>query len=153
MFTSAPEHVQLFYPRDQRCDFVEWNNAPKETLHGSRFGPDKIIDSKTIDFAFTVMRVKGRVKWKHLGAVGSRSTLKLNWFDEESGKDVKTLQLGEFVGISDDFATLQFDFEYSTTNSLWGPGEKGCSLALFWRARTEFSFFRLGILSNMSLVC
>ena len=77
------------------------------------------------------MRVKGSVKWKHLGAVGSHSTLKLKRFDEELDKAVEILQLGEFVGASDDFAILSFDFKLSTNNLLWGPGEKGGVLATF----------------------
>ena len=83
------------------------------------------------------MRVKGRIKWKHLGAVGSHSTLKLERFDEELDKAVEILQLGEFIGASDDFATLSFDFDFLTKNLLWGPGEKGGVLAPF---QIEYSY-------------
>ena len=75
------------------------------------------------------MRVKGRIKWKHLGAVGSHSTLKLERFDEELDKAVEILQLGEFIGASDDFAILSFDFDFLAKNVLWGPGKKGGVLA------------------------
>ena len=105
-------HVQLFYPRDQTCELIEWNKAPPEPLHGHFRGSDEVFESKVIDFAFTVMRVKGRIKWKHLGAVGSHSTLKLERFDEELDKAVEILQLGEFIGASDDFAILSFDFDF-----------------------------------------
>ena len=77
------------------------------------------------------MQVKGRIKWKHLGAVGSHSTLKLKRFDEELDKAVEILQLAEFIGASDDFAILSFDFELSTRNLLWEPGEKGGVLVPF----------------------
>ena len=83
---------------------------------------------KFIDFAFTVMRVKESVTWKYLGGEGSRSTLKLQRWDETLGKAVNMLTLGEFVGTSDDVQTLEFDFEYSQNNKLWGPGEKGVLL-------------------------
>ena len=48
------------------------------------------------------------------------------------GKAVNMLTLGEFVGTSDDVQTLEFDFEYSQNNKLWGPGEKGDLLSTSW---------------------
>ena len=117
--------VQLCYPRDQRCELVEWSKAPSKPLHGSPRDSDKIFEDQTMNYAFAIIRVKGSVKWKHNGAGGSRSALKLVRWDNELNERVDILQLGEFEGASDDFATLQFDFEYSSTNSLWGPGEKG----------------------------
>ena len=128
-------YVQLFYPRDQTCELIQWNKAPPEPLHGYFRGSDKVFESKVIDFAFTVMRVKGSVKWKYLGDGDgeSRSTLKLKRWDEDTGEGVNILELGQFVGTPGDSKTLQFDFEYSTKNALWGPGEKGRVLASFWR--------------------
>ena len=119
--------MQLFYPRDETCELIEWNKAPPEPLHGYFRGSDQVFESKVIDFAFTVMRVKGSIKWKYLGDGDgeSRSTLKLNRWDEDTGKGVNILELGQFVGTPGESKTLQFDFEYSRNNALWGPGEKG----------------------------
>ena len=127
-------HVQLFYPRDQTCELIEWNKAPPEPLHGYFRGSDTVFEGKAIDFAFTVMRVKGSIKWKYLGDGDgeSRSTLKLKRWDEDTGEGVDILELGQFVGTPSESKTLQFDFEYSTEDALWGPGEKGGLLALFW---------------------
>lgn len=80
-----------------------------------------------IDFAFTMMRVKGCIKWKYLGDGDgeSRSTLKLKHWDGNSEEFVNTLELGHFVGTPGELKTLQFDFKYSKNNALWGPGEQG----------------------------
>jgi len=121
-------YVQLFYPRDQTCELIEWTKAPPEPLHGRFRGSDKIFgENKVIDFAFTVMRVKGSIKWKYIGDGDgeSRSTLKLKRWDENLGEGVNILELCHFVGTPGESKTLQFDFEYSTNNALWGPGEKG----------------------------
>ena len=123
--------VQLFYPRDQRCELIEWNKAPSEPLYGYFRGSDKVFKSKVVDFAFTVMRVKGSIKWKYLGDGDYRSTLKLRRWDQKLDKGVNVLELGKFVGTSDGLKTLQFDFEYSKNNALWEPGEQGGVLARF----------------------
>ena len=127
-------YVQVLYPRDQQCEFIEWNKAPLEPLHGTLRQPDEIFADKVIDFAFTVMRVKGSIKWKYLGDGDgeSRSTLKLKRWDENLGEGVNSLELGQFVGTPGESKTLQFDFEYSANNALWGPGEKGGVFASLW---------------------
>ena len=119
--------MQLFYPRNQECELIEWNNVPSEPLHGRFRGSDEILEHKVIGFAFTVMRVKGSIKWKYLGDGDgeSRSTLKLQRWDENLGEGVTILELGQFVGTPGDWKTLQFDFKYSTNNALWRPGGKG----------------------------
>ena len=71
------------------------------------------------------MRVKGSVKWKHTGMGGSRSTLKLKRSDAKSVKVVDVVQLGEIVGVTDDFSLLEFDIENSSNNLLNGKGQKG----------------------------
>ena len=80
------------------------------------------------------MRVKGSVKWKYLGDGDgeSRSTLKLNRWDEDTGEGVNILELGQFVGTPGESKTLQFGFEYSANNALRGPGEKGGVFASLW---------------------
>ena len=79
------------------------------------------------------MRVKGSVKWKYLGDGDGdfSSTLKLKRWDEKLEEGVHMLNLGDFVGPPGESKTLQFDFEYSTKDALWGPGEKGGLLAPF----------------------
>ena len=77
------------------------------------------------------MRVKGSVKWKHTGIGGSRSTLKLKRSDAKSAKVVDVVQLGEFVGATEDFSPLTFDIEYSSNDLLNGEGQKGVLMSYF----------------------
>ena len=144
-------HVQLFYPRDQTCELIKWNKAPPEPLHGHFRGSDKVFANKVIDFAFTVMRVKGSVKWKYLGDGDGecRSTLKLQRWDEDTDEGVNILELGQFVGTPGEPKTLQFDFEYSTNNALRRPGEKGRVLASFGE---YFSRIAVSCLSTCNLL-
>ena len=132
-FVHTHHHVQLCYPCDQECQLITWNKAPTEPLHGSLRQSDRIFADKVIDFAFTVMRVKGSVKWKYVGDGDgdSSSILKLQRWDEKLGKAVHMLNLGDLVAPPGEWKTLPFDFEYSTKDALWGPGEKGGLLAPF----------------------
>ena len=76
---------------------------------------------------FTIMRVKGSITWKHLGADGSHSTLKLKRLGSKHHADI--LKLKTFKGTSDNFATDKFEFPYSSNGSSWGCGDKGQILA------------------------
>lgn len=119
----------MCYPRDQRFKLIKWTKAPSKPVHGNfRASDDLVLESQVVEFAFTVARVKGSVKWKYLGAGRSRSTLKLKRWDKKTDKGVDIVPLGECVGHGDDVGTLEFDIEFSSNKSLCSPGEKGDAL-------------------------
>ena len=119
---------------------VRWTKAPSNALQGNPRDSDEIFTYETIDYDFTIIRVNGSFKWKHNGAEGCRSVLKLKRWDEGLQTAVDILQLGEFVGASDDFATLHFDFEYSSSSSLCGLGKKGGVLSYVVHVANLYGF-------------
>ena len=66
--------------------------------------------------------------WKHIGAGGSHSALKLLRWNEKLDKAVDMLQLGKFEGASNDYQTMAFEFQYSSDKFFWQPAEKGCTV-------------------------
>ena len=109
---------------------IQFNKAPPEPLQGIKCyrgsDEDRVFDDKTIEYTSAVIRVTGRVKYKHFGPIGSKIVLKLKYYDEESKEAVEILDLGELVGSSDDLATLRFDLKYSSDKKFLGaPYAKG----------------------------